>query len=110
MPPRGPAPGPCRWSRIVDGERPLRYLHRAVSRILCQCLLVLEQDVVAVIRTGARTVDEVGQRCEAGTGCGSCRAGIELLIDQEVRRRSRAPVPDALLMQLGLFGSESDER
>jgi bacterioferritin-associated ferredoxin len=66
-------------------------------------MLVSEQEVVATIRTGARSVDEVGERCDAGTGCGSCRGGIELLIQQEVRRRTRAPLPEALLAQLGLF-------
>lgn len=74
-----------------------------MSRTLCQCLLVTEHDVLATIRAGARTVDEVGERCDAGTGCGSCRGGIELLIQLEVRRRVRAPLPDALLAQLGLF-------
>ncbi|MCH9684452.1 MAG: (2Fe-2S)-binding protein [Deltaproteobacteria bacterium] len=76
---------------------------------MCQCLLVPEADVVAAIRAGARTVDEVGKRCEAGTGCGSCRAGIELLIGEQARRRARGAVPAAVLAQLGLFASE-DER
>ena len=71
-------------------------------------MLVEERDVVATIRAGARTVDEVGERCDAGTGCGSCRAGIELLIQEEVRRRARSPVPDGLLAQLGLFGSDGE--
>ncbi len=79
------------------------YPSRQVSRTLCQCMLVSEQQVLTTIRAGARSVDEVGERCDAGTGCGSCRGGIELLIQQEVRRRARAPVPDALLAQLGLF-------
>lgn len=72
-------------------------------------MLVSERDVLATIRAGARTVDEVGERCDAGTGCGSCRGGIELLIQQEVRRRARAPVPEALLAQLGLFGPSGDD-
>ncbi|MCX4242337.1 (2Fe-2S)-binding protein [Paraliomyxa miuraensis] len=80
-----------------------------MSRTLCQCMLVSERDVLATIRAGARTVDEVGERCDAGTGCGSCRGGIELLIQQEVRRRARAPVPEALLAQLGLFGPSGDD-
>jgi bacterioferritin-associated ferredoxin len=78
-----------------------------VSPTLCQCLLVTEHEVLATIRSGARTVDEVGQRCDAGTGCGSCRGGIELLIQQvvrqEVRRQTRAPLPEAMVAQLGLF-------
>ncbi|MEX1363826.1 MAG: (2Fe-2S)-binding protein [Nannocystaceae bacterium] len=92
----------------MDAASALGYPKRGVSRILCQCLLVDERDVVATIRAGARTVDEVGERCDAGTGCGSCRAGIDLLIRAEVRRRSRSSVPEQLLAQLGLFGRDSD--
>lgn len=72
-------------------------------------MLVEERDVVATIRAGARTVDDVGERCDAGTGCGSCRGGIELLIQQEVRRRSRGTLPEALLAQLPLFGQTGDD-
>ena len=79
-----------------------------MSRTLCQCMLVSEQEVLSTIRAGARTVDEVGERCDAGTGCGSCRGGIEILIQQEVRRRTRSPVPDALLAQLGLFDRDRE--
>lgn len=78
-----------------------------MSPTLCQCLLVSEQEVLTTIRSGARTVDEVGERCDAGTGCGSCRGGIELLIQQvvrqEVRRQTRTPLPEAMVAQLGLF-------
>lgn len=73
--------------------------------MLCQCMAVSEREVVKAIRSGARTVDEVGMRCEAGTGCGSCRGGIEVLIATERSRRRRQPVPEAVLRQLGLFGS-----
>ena len=66
-------------------------------------MIVSEREVLRAIRGGARTVDEVGRLCEAGTGCGSCRGGIELLIQQEQARRRRRPVPDAVLAQLGLF-------
>lgn len=72
-------------------------------------MLVDERDVVATIRAGARTVDEVGERCDAGTGCGSCRAGIDLLIREEVRRRARSPIPEGLVAQLGLFGAGTEE-
>ncbi len=72
-------------------------------------MLVEERDIVATIRAGARTVDEVGERCDAGTGCGSCRGGIEILIQEEVRRQSRAAIPAALLNQLNLFGRGDSE-
>lgn len=92
----------------MDATRP-RLLSQTtvVESILCQCLLVTERDVVATIRAGAATVDEVGRRCEAGTGCGSCRGGIALLIEREAaRRRRRGSLPERLLAQLGLFGPD----
>ena len=66
-------------------------------------MAVSEREVVRAIRSGARTVDEVGLRCEAGTGCGSCRGGIEILITAERSRRRRQPMPEAVLRQLGLW-------
>ncbi len=74
--------------------------------VLCQCNLVFEQEVVACVRRGARTVDEVGDGCDAGTGCGSCRGAIVTILEEEAQRRRAAPergAPDALF-QLPLFG------
>jgi bacterioferritin-associated ferredoxin len=67
-------------------------------------MVVSEREVVACIRQGAKTVDAVGEACEAGTGCGSCRGGIEVLLEEERRRVARSPGADAVLAQLGLFG------
>jgi bacterioferritin-associated ferredoxin len=88
----------------VDGGRPLRYL-RGVRVLLCQCNTVFEHEVVACVRRGARTVEEVGDECEAGTGCGSCRGAIKTILEEEAgRRRSggAGAAPEALL-QLSLF-------
>jgi len=40
--------------------------------IVCLCHPTSDRDVDAVIDDGARTVEEIGRRCGAGTGCGSC--------------------------------------
>ncbi len=79
-----------------------------MSRVLCQCLYVTEAEIKRAIRGGASSVEAVGERCEAGTGCGSCRGGIEILLEEHRRARARKPVPAALLDQLGLFGGGSD--
>ncbi|MGH1348535.1 MAG: (2Fe-2S)-binding protein [Nannocystales bacterium] len=79
-----------------------------MSRVLCQCLNVTEAEIKRAIRAGAHTVDEIGERCEAGTGCGSCRGGIEVLLEEWLRAQARKPLPAALLDQLRLFGSGSD--
>ena len=38
----------------------------------CICHAVSETTRDAVIGAGARTEDEVGEACSAGTGCGGC--------------------------------------
>jgi bacterioferritin-associated ferredoxin len=38
----------------------------------CICHAVTEAEVSATIEAGARTEEEVGDACGAGTGCGSC--------------------------------------
>jgi bacterioferritin-associated ferredoxin len=40
--------------------------------LVCLCHPTSDRDLDAVIDDGARTVQEIGQRCGAGTGCGSC--------------------------------------
>jgi bacterioferritin-associated ferredoxin len=39
---------------------------------MCICFAVQESELAAVIADGARTEEEVGDACGAGTGCGSC--------------------------------------
>jgi bacterioferritin-associated ferredoxin len=67
-------------------------------------MVVEEAEVRRAVRAGARTVEEVGARCEAGTGCGSCRAVIAVVLGEEARRRaSKGDTAAELLAQLGLF-------
>lgn len=79
-----------------------------MSRVLCQCLNVTEAEIKRAIRAGARTVEDIGESCEAGTGCGSCRGGIGVLLEEYVRAQARKALPAALLDQLRLFGRGSD--
>jgi bacterioferritin-associated ferredoxin len=39
---------------------------------VCICFAVQDTELSDVIAGGARTEDEVGDACGAGTGCGSC--------------------------------------
>jgi bacterioferritin-associated ferredoxin len=82
-----------------------------VGRLLCHCLVVEEGEVRKAIRAGARTLEAVGERCEAGTGCGSCRAGIAVVLADEARRRGRrghqAEAMALLAGQIGLFGERA---
>ena len=49
---------------------------------VCICRAVTKRVVLATIQQGARSVDEVGRACGAGTDCGACRGCIEELIDE----------------------------
>jgi bacterioferritin-associated ferredoxin len=47
---------------------------------VCVCHAVTENEVNAEIALGARSVDEIGERCGAGTGCGMCREKLRALL------------------------------
>ena len=47
---------------------------------VCICHAVPDTEVRSCIARGARTVDEVGDACGAGTGCGSCHDHIDVFL------------------------------
>ncbi len=49
---------------------------------VCICAAVTDAQVRACIDAGACTVEEIGARCEAGTECGSCLDGLDVLLDE----------------------------
>ena len=70
--------------------------------IVCSCHAITDRQVGDAIRAGARTLDDLGLCCAAGTGCGSCRPMLEAMLaapDAEpisiaslLRKRPRPPV------------------
>jgi bacterioferritin-associated ferredoxin len=40
--------------------------------LVCLCYPRSDRDIDAVIDEGAQTVEEIGRKCGAGTGCGAC--------------------------------------
>lgn len=71
--------------------------------LVCHCMTVAESEVRAAIREGADSVEAVGRRCEAGTGCQSCHGAIQAILRKEAARdlaENRAPKS---LRQLSLF-------
>jgi bacterioferritin-associated ferredoxin len=51
--------------------------------LVCHCVRVFERSIRECVRAGARTVDEVSERCGAGTGCGGCHETIEAIVEGE---------------------------
>jgi bacterioferritin-associated ferredoxin len=48
---------------------------------VCHCEAVSDRAVEAALASGARSVEEVTERCRAGAGCGSCHVLLQTLID-----------------------------
>jgi bacterioferritin-associated ferredoxin len=48
----------------------------------CICAAVTAPQVEASILAGARTEEEIGDRCGAGTGCGSCLDRLREMLEQ----------------------------
>ena len=54
---------------------------------MCICAAVTDTEVRSCIARGALTVEDVGEACEAGTGCGSCHDEIDFEIEVFVPAR-----------------------
>jgi bacterioferritin-associated ferredoxin len=59
----------------------------------CVCFSITEEEIQEEISAGARTHEELGERCGAGTSCGTCVERLGCLLEQ-ARRHPR--VEDAL--------------
>ena len=51
---------------------------------VCSCRAVTDRTIRAAIASGARTVEDVGDRCGAGTSCGGCWPVLRELLDEQV--------------------------
>jgi len=48
---------------------------------ICLCHAATTKDVDAAIADGASTVEEIGDVCGAGSGCGSCHEELQDMLD-----------------------------
>jgi bacterioferritin-associated ferredoxin len=51
---------------------------------VCMCFAVCDREIRSCIARGARSVEDVGEATEAGTGCGSCHEHIDTLLTAEL--------------------------
>ncbi len=52
--------------------------------LVCSCMSVGENTIIAAIEKGSTTAVAVGKQCQAGTNCGSCIGQINTLIAQYI--------------------------
>jgi bacterioferritin-associated ferredoxin len=65
---------------LLIASRLVRRLDLVVV-IVCLCHVVTDKQVKAAISDGATSVDDVGERTRAGTGCGGCREEVHSILD-----------------------------
>ena len=54
-----------------------------MSEIICHCFEVSREEIENAIREkGLKTVEEVGEVTNAGTGCGGCQEQIQEILDK----------------------------
>ncbi|PAB57011.1 (2Fe-2S)-binding protein [Anaeromicrobium sediminis] len=53
--------------------------------VVCGCFEVTEETIREAVRNGATTVEAVGDKTQAGTGCGGCVGRIQEIIDEEAK-------------------------
>lgn len=51
------------------------------NRVVCQCNGVTENDIVKILKKGARHLEDVRKFTLASTGCGRCKADTESIVD-----------------------------
>jgi len=53
------------------------------DELVCVCMEVYKSTIVNAIKEkGLKTVEEVGDETEAGTGCGQCQDRIQEILDE----------------------------
>jgi len=75
---------------------------------VCHCHGVNDDDIGTEIDAGARTVDEVGAGCGAGTGCGGCRPVIEAVLATHLAHHAELGRDGRLAEHLGAGPTGSD--
>jgi bacterioferritin-associated ferredoxin len=70
--------------------------------LVCHCRRVCDRTIRECIREGAASIDEVGQACGAGTGCGGCQPRIGRLLAEGQEPARREPLVLRVLGPLAL--------
>ena len=74
---------------------------------ICICMVVSRITIEQVIASGAHSVEEVGERCAAGTDCGKCRTAITRMLAAAEAAGGPGPGSAGTTVQSGAMASNS---
>jgi bacterioferritin-associated ferredoxin len=60
---------------------------------VCICAGVTEHELRGCVSAGARTIEDVGEACGAGTGCGTCLERLDVLLVATAGQSEVAALP-----------------
>lgn len=69
------------WSEIEDDNISQE------SKIICHCFSVTEQQIIdAIVKNGAKSLEDIGKMTSAGLACGRCRNNIQEIIGRYIKK------------------------
>ncbi len=60
--------------------------------IVCSCRLLSDREIRTAVLSGATSLDDLGRRLGAGTGCGGCLPTLEDLLEEAQEQRAASPI------------------
>lgn len=57
------------------------------SKLVCLCNFVSEDEIIAVLKKGARSTEEVQEFTRAGTSCGRCLVQIDQIVSEFINNQ-----------------------
>jgi bacterioferritin-associated ferredoxin len=73
-----------RISLPIDSNNTMKASKR--DMYVCLCMEVTDTEIKKLIIQGARTLEDIGDSCGAGTCCGSCHGHVQDILDCELRK------------------------
>ncbi len=67
---------------VIENDEEYREIDRLIQNV-CKCQNVSVNEVVAAVKNGAQTVEQVMEETKAGTGCGRCKGIISNIIENK---------------------------
>jgi bacterioferritin-associated ferredoxin len=55
---------------------------------VCHCEQVSDRTIDATIKSGACSIDDLGELCGAGSNCGGCHSALQSLLDAVLPSKS----------------------
>jgi len=59
-------------------------MKRDLNEIICHCEEITYREILHAINNGAKTVEEISDKTDAGIACGTCIEDIENILEEEL--------------------------